>query len=298
MKAVSSLCSFGMLFVFTASAVAQTDRLIFPPDPVEAEKLRQFTDLMSQSRKMVKNGDLGEAVLTLQRAIATAQRMKARSNYPYYALATVYEKQGKPELALQAYSEAVYWEPKINDWYAPGTQLTDIAMDYAMLAAKMGKESLAKEMYYWGMRWFNANQQSFVEPIPFRVVFDPDPSMEVWEYSPEMLSLAASVLKVASVTASPFTSSDERETIRKNLPELARRLAPRWLFLEFYERFRTAGEKTFEVYKLEIAAAAKTDLERSWILSASRENRIDKTGWELRKKSPVVQKRNPDILGK
>lgn len=298
MKAVLTLVALGMLFFVRASAVAQADRLIFPPDPVEAEKLRQFTDLMSQSRKMVENGDLGDAVLTLQRAIATAQTMKARSNYPYYALATVYEKQGKPELALQAYSEAVYWEPKINDWFAPGTQLTDIAMDYAMLAARMGKETLAKEMYYWGMRRFNANQQSFIEPIPFRVVFDPDPSMEVWEYSRDNLCFAARVAKFASRTNSPFASSIDWDATKKILMEHSGRLAPGWLFLEFLEKYNSADEETFEAYKLEKAATAKTDLERSWILSASRENRIDKTGWELRKKSPVVQKRNPDILGK
>ncbi len=294
MKAVSTLVSIGMLFVVTASADAQ-ERQYFSTDPAVVASLKESVRLTWEGEAAYQRDEIASAIQSFRAALAIQRSLKGTVRGSAYGLAKSLQKSGDGKGALIAYAEAVYWDENAKDWQVNGAYSLHVALDYALCAAEQGRPDLAKEMYYWGLRNFNPSGELLKEPIPFCIVFDPDPTLQEWEFTPDRLRVAASAMILADRHFYPFLTTSERKVAYHSAYESASRLVPGWLFLEFLEKYNNADEETFEAYKLERAAVAKTDLERSWILSASRENRIDKTGVELRKNSPVVQKRNPHV---
>ena len=263
---------------FCALCLAQGTKNIKPIPPAELEKADRAAKALDQGAAHMAKGEYDDAIRQFRIAMLAELSYRGRqSSSGAYYLALAYQKKGENENALDAFSKAVFWERKWGDWMVNGPQTILVAMDYAMLAAKVGDHAKAKEMYYLGLRDFNGYGEKVREPIPFLVVFDPEPGMDYWEYSSDNLILAATMAKA------PYMNSQCIPMVKE-----IRASKPDWLVpIVFLATFGSTEESA--QFFAAARSMAKTAEERELIEKTKGKERIDMTGANRRKASVVVQ---------
>lgn len=252
----------------------------FPESPEEGRKHTEIAVALDAGEALLKRGKLDLAIAKFREARAIEETLRSKSCSAGYELAKALTLAGKPGEALKVYEKCLVWRPGADDWHVNGPVATYLYADYAILAARQGDQAKAKEIYYLLMRTFNGFGESVQEPIPFLVVFDPDPNMDVWQYTADNLVLAATMMKLA-------TSSGGQ----KGELEEIRRQAPGWAFPAAFQAGLRLGQGDGEL-RAQAMALAKTAREREWIRTMDVKSMRRLTlGVEMRKASPVVQSR-------
>jgi tetratricopeptide (TPR) repeat protein len=272
----------GIGLMLTATANGQgIGREIQPIPPAIQRIFDEISATLTVADNHLERNELDRAIEQYRRVMKLEASIYGNRGNGAYGLAQALTRADRPAEAMDAYAKAVWWEERRNDWSVTGPPVIEFAMDYAMLAARQGDVARAKEMYYFGMRQFNRYGGKSYEPIPFLVVFDPDPSpeMEVWEYSESNLRAAALMAKVAS------QGSKDRPLIDE-----VRKLAPNWSFPLAFLAESPVGKPNEEFMALALQLA-RNDQERAWIGLLKSKDRIDLTGFQLRKASPAVNTR-------
>jgi tetratricopeptide (TPR) repeat protein len=218
---------------------AQEDRGKPVPRDILA-KGDKVSRLIDRGEGLLAIGKAGEAVDVMLQAVALENTIgdgfRSSANY---ALARALTQAGRDEEALKAYRSSVEWSEKAGDLEVNGPLLEPLAMDYAALLAKCGHDAEAKEIYYFGLRNLNPYGERRFEPIPFIVVFDPDPNGVYWEYSRTKLEAAALMAK-----AGQMQNHDEATA------EKARKLAPDWFYPVLWQANRHGNARKSKLFDL------------------------------------------------
>ncbi|MCG9895244.1 MAG: hypothetical protein MH204_07200 [Fimbriimonadaceae bacterium] len=294
MKTVKKMTMMAMAMFAAAAAHAQTTgpvggHYIPPTPPDQLAAGRAQSKVRMEAEALFAEGKLEEAIakyrLLLSMMPGPGQRMPEAGSGASARLAKLLELADRPHEALAAYAGAIYWDAREHDWRGWSVDVT--VPDYAILAAKLGHEELAKEMYYLALRNFNTGGSRFQEPVPYIVVFDPDPTMDVWTYSTNGLIAAATMLKVNGSTEGC-----------EHLAEV-KRLAPQWIVPRLYEfNFDVPGREIVG-RRQELLPFARNERERQWVLSLRPldvKDRWQTEGAELRRNSKVVQSRKGPVV--
>lgn len=260
-----------------------------PPPPEWIRQQEATGVLRNRIRDLERQGKWQEVITACKDLIALESRppmaMK-RHSHAYWRLARAYEQLDQSPDALDAYQKSISWIPEFADW--DGNQFQ--VLDYAISAAKQGQVEKAKEMYYLGLRKYNAAK--IHEDLPFLVVFDPDPGMDYWEYSTVNLEAAARMLKIVGGQV----SGDVAEWVkisRGELPnpiDIVLSLKPDWLIPQLMKAGGHRAEKAKSVL-----GYVHTQREHQWLAEWALEDRVkDKErrmlSNQMRKLSKVVQK--------
>jgi tetratricopeptide (TPR) repeat protein len=200
-------------------------KAISPPNLELQAKDTKVRSLVDRAEQLKSKGKIDAAAKTLKEAIAI-ERTYAYPNFltgVASRLARMLVSAGRDEEAVAAYRQCFAWDIRRGDLEGH----PENAVGFALLLSKLGKVEEAKAMYYWVLRNFNGgrgydgvwnlNGLRFFEPVPFLVVFDPDPDAVVWEYTPDRF-------RAAVLMVSQFGSADP-----KAIDEI-RKLAPDWFW--------------------------------------------------------------------
>jgi hypothetical protein len=135
-------------------------------------------------------------------------------------------------------------------------------MEYAILLAKQGRAEDAKAIYYFGLRSCLAPRTRSEEPVPFLVVFDPDPEGIYWEYTPQRLEAAALMVQAMLSSGSTDFATNVRTTDRQWV-ERVRALAPDWFYPVLYmANTKNLDSPAREQLTAQAEAMARPGLER------------------------------------
>jgi hypothetical protein len=247
-------------------------RIIHPPEPVEEAKNARVVELIDRAKQLVRSNDDQGAIAKLQEAAAVEATMANFHARAKYALASMYVKQNRIPMALEAYRATLTWNPAANFGFHQGDLNIgshagiDSVMEYAILLAKEGRAEDAKAMYYLGVRAVMLQPQGrSQEPAPFLIVFDPDPEGIYWEYSPQRLE--AAVLMVQAMLASGVQDfATNTWTSSRQFIERVRALAPDWFYPVLYmANQRDYGSPEREQLLAQADALAKPGLEERYI---------------------------------
>jgi tetratricopeptide (TPR) repeat protein len=255
---------------------AQGGKDIRPIPPETLRKLDLMNEATDRAEALLAKGLFDEAIWEFRRAVEIEDTIPGWFSSGHYDLAKALVVAGRNEEAMEAFAKAVKWDEKRGDWYVNGPPPYRIAMDYAILAAKQGDERKAKEMYYFGLRRFNSGADKYVEPVPFIVVFDPDPLMDVWEYSPEALTAAALMAHVSYQ--------------RPEFLQEVKRLKPDWMLPVAFEGLHSFGTKRDELLGI-ARGLARSEREIMWLDQARNKDRLDRVqdiGLMLRRRSTAL----------
>lgn len=211
-----------------AIACGQT-KAIGPPNPEMNAKAARVRQLEVEAEQLAAKGKIDDAATALREAMS----IERTHPYPSFVtgaatlLARLFEQSGRDQEALDAYRNCFAWDSRIHDLDGGSGN----AEDYALVLSKLGKVEEAKAMYYYALRHFNGGPtfnggwrldgDRSIEPVPFLVVFDPDPNAVVWEYTPERFR--AAVLMLSQVGHADHKVIDE-----------IRKLAPDWFWPAAY----------------------------------------------------------------
>jgi tetratricopeptide (TPR) repeat protein len=304
-----------VLVLVCFSAAAQTDQdwnkaIKMPPE--ELAKMERAGAALSRGRALMKENNVEEAISAFREAIAVHNTMRGFYSSGNYELAKALVLAGRPEEALAAYKNAINYREDWKDLHVNGPPAVRLAMDYAILLAKRGKDDEAKAMYYYGLRaGYNSGPdvQGYIEPFPFMVVFDEDPSMTVWGYTPERLIAAATMARLAT-DGDRLTGDGALETTKK--VKLVEASSPDWAFPSVYRFRNMTYREGREFLDLAFGLAANDD-ERAWInkyyeaLASSQgasdmaqrlrdtERELAAIGHARRRASPVLQQAKLDL---
>jgi tetratricopeptide (TPR) repeat protein len=269
--------------------------------PVLREKIRRASVARDEGEALLKQGKLDLAIVAFRRAVAAEEVLRKDHGYfgssGSYRLAKALTQSGRAEEALVAYRKAFWWSEKRQDLESNGPPFTDLGADYALLLAKAGKYEEAKAMYYWVMRqWI---QVGGYEDFPFLVVFEPDPTMVVWENKPEKILSAILMLRALH--------TQELGSRRERIAEVRSR-EPAWIVPFVYANQRGNWDTAW--IRQAATLAANPD-EEAWIAafdevlaSSSLEQqrvarevkrRLEKMASERRKNSPVLLRAKQDM---
>ena len=264
--------------IIALSAGALPQKNVKPISPELLEKVDRARDAINRGDEYMAKGAITDAIREYKIATEIGSTLpNGGSSSGVYQLAKAYQTQGSYTEAMDAFSKAVKWNKKWGDWSVNGPQAILVAMDYAMLAAKVGDHAKAKEMYYWGLRVFNRYGGKDFEPYPLLVLFDPEPGMDVWEYSADALVLAATMAKAPHMNSRCIPMVKE---IRASKPD--------WLVPVVFLATFGSTEESAQFYAA-ARSMAKTAEERELIEKTKGKERIDMTGANRRKASVVVQ---------
>jgi tetratricopeptide (TPR) repeat protein len=261
-------------------------RTVYTMNPELRAKYDKANEATRRGEAFLKLGQIEDAIKAFREAVRISDTIGSFSSSWNYDLAKALTTAGRTKEALAVYKKAIRWDPVRKELDINGPPAIDITMDYAMLLAKSGKEDEAKAIYYYGLRYFNWDAQSVVEPFPFLVVFDPDddPNATVWDYSPENLEAAATMAKAS------FLGWDLDYKLVK-----VRKLQPTWILPVVSQASnKTPGPKRDELINL-AKALAKNDEERSWIKAFLKGENLAKVGLAMRKSSSVLNKAKADL---
>jgi tetratricopeptide (TPR) repeat protein len=258
---------------------AQGGKDIRPIPPETLRKLDLMNEATDRAEALLAKGLFDEAIWEFRRAVEIQDTIPGWASTTKYNLAKALVVAGRNEEAMEAFAKAVMWDEKRGDWYVNGPPAERLAMDYAILAAKQGDERKAKEMYYFGLRNFNPFGEAGFEAMPFIVVFDPDPLMEVWEYSPEALT-----------TAALMAHASHRGTGWRELVQEVRRRKPDWMLPIVFESFSYASGQRDEMLGI-ARGLAKSEREIMWLEQVRNRDPLhkwNKVGADLRRQSTAL----------
>ena len=312
MKARTTLI-IGLLVASLNLALAQGGST-FKGIPAEELALHDKANgAIHRGREFLKENKLEEAIAAFREAILIHREANRRfggfTGSGYYELAKALTMADRPQEALVAYKSAFQWDPKRKD-FVLGGPASRFLMDYAILLAKNGREEDAKLVYHFYLsRHHNLYAGGYIEPFPFIVVFDEDPSMTVWEYTPERLIAAATMARLAA-DGDRLTGDGALETTKK--VKLVEATSPDWAFPSVY-RFRNMTYPEGREFLDFAFGLAANDDERAWInkyyeaLGSSQgasdmaqrlrdtERELAAIGHARRRASPVLQQAKLDL---
>lgn len=247
--------------ILTAMFIVLTVRA---QDP-EARRLQEESDALRRRAYVLMSEKKYDETIALFRGVVRLWNETGRfSTRNYYDLAQALTAANRIEEALDAYRHGVIYEPAKGELWINASQ-TSYAMDYAILLAKCERADEAKAVYYYGLRRFNEQTHpggkdyeaigGHQEPFPFLVVFDQDPSMTVWQYTPERLTAAALLIKLAGLgpQATPHAMKQVRDT------------APDWINPAMYMVWQGVVDRKEADRFAEAASLARTPEEREWV---------------------------------
>lgn len=227
--------------------------------PIPPEKLaiyKRTGDAKDRGRALLEKNKIEEAIREFREAIAIEKEIERRygdfNSVGHYELAKALTLAKRNEEALAAYKQAFRWSPKRQDLEHNGPPLIHLAMDYALLLHRCGKVEEAKAIYYFFLcrGWSDDGHH---EPFPFLVVFDPDPTMMVWDYTPERFLAAVTMARAPYMNAERFSYA-----------ETARQMEPSWIVPAVYLwpwDSKTRGKAGYDL----AVNLARTDEEKEWM---------------------------------
>lgn len=261
MKMLHLGCLIGIAFFVLTDSLSQT-RDIRPEDPAEAAKSIQVKGLLEQARILMSRGSVSEALPALQQAAviqATMVGFKATANLE---IARTFVKLGRNPDALEAYRRVFCWNARKEDLDVGAGPIIHPVMEYAILLAKNGRAEDAKAMYYFGLRNLNDSDR-WKEPVPFLVVFDPEPEGIQWEYTPERLEAAA--LMTQALHGGWMDFATREQMLPMQIVARVRQLAPDWFYPVIYKAARGWNSERGPQLVSEAEALARPGLERQLV---------------------------------
>ena len=274
----------GLLVVSTSLALAQSRSNPKPIPPELLAKYEQASKAIDRGQQHLKNDQIDEAIAAFREAVAIYDSVPGFTSSGNYELAKALTKAGRTEEALATYRKAVLWDSNRKDFRVIGSHHVQVIMDYAILLARSGKEEDAKVVYYSGLRMFNLHESSRYEPFPFLVVFDPDPTMTVWEYTPERLIAAVKMAKA------PDVGGDERQA----LVDEVRLMEPNWILPVVYKASRRSGQ--WRTHYIDLAMSlARNEEERTWVREMHADDEPQEIGRNRRLASTVLNEAKLDL---
>ena len=226
-----------------------------PIDPKLLAKIEKSRATIDLGNGLLRESKIEEAIVEFRKAIEIENTFGYFTSVGRYELAKALTVAGRLDEAIVAFKSALKWNSVRQDLTGNGPVLTLIAMDYAMVLARVGKTSEAKSIYYFGLREFNVGALETFEPVPFLVVFDPDPNATVWEYSEQKLIAAATMAKA------PYMNIETTKLV-----EQVRSMEPSWSLPVAFQASRKLGKKREELLNIALRLT-KSSLERSRIES-------------------------------
>lgn len=219
--------------ILASHALAQGGKVIRPENPIVTAKRAEIRALQERARVLLRSDQIEQAISVLREATAIeASLVDGTWGLSGQELARLYVKLGRTEEALEAYRMLFRWDKA--GWVPTGWDLVGPRiprMEYAILLAKAGRPEDAKAMYYSELRRFNGGGR-FKEPVPFLVVFDPEPEGVYWEYSPERLEAAALMIVALEGGTVDFVTREQTPT--RDILRRVRALAPDWFYPVMY----------------------------------------------------------------
>lgn len=247
---------------------------------------------LDRGRALLQRNEIEAAIAAFRECIQIENTIPGPTSSGSYELAKALVLAKRPKEALEAYKHAFWWSAKKQDLATNGPPMMKLGTDYAILLAQCGMEEEAKAMYYWAMRQFRGDSSK--EPIPYLVVFDPDPTMTVWEFSREKLISALMMLRAV------FSENEARDRAQEVLKR-----EPSWIvpvmFLASLDRSQydlaynlatTAEEK--EWVRRYDAAFAASKYEQNEVRKRIAQGLAD-IGAQRRKNSSVLAQAKLDI---
>ncbi|MBV6491930.1 MAG: hypothetical protein M5U21_04410 [Fimbriimonadaceae bacterium] len=220
--------------ILASHALAQGGKVIRPENPIVTAKRAEIRALQERARVLLRNDQVEQAISVLREATAIEASLDFGTwGVSGQSLARLYVKLGRTEEALEAYRMLFRWDKA--GWVPSGWDLVGPripTMEYAILLAKAGRPEDAKAMYYSELRRFNGSGQRPAEPVPFLVVFDPEPEGVYWEYSPERLEAAALMIMALEGDSADFVTQEWTHT--RDIMRRVRALAPDWFYPVMY----------------------------------------------------------------
>ncbi|MCK6631705.1 MAG: hypothetical protein L6Q31_04945 [Fimbriimonadaceae bacterium] len=221
--------------IVASHALAQGGKVIRPENPIVTAKRAEIRALQERARVLLRSDQIEQAISVLREATAIEASLDFGTwGVSGQSLARLYVKLGRTEEALEAYRMLFRWDKAgwvPSGWDLVGPRIS--MMEYAILLAKAGRPEDAKAMYYSELRRFNGGGQRSAEPVPFLVVFDPEPEGVYWEYSPERLEAAA--LMIMALEGGPADFVTQEHTLPRDIVRRVRALAPDWFYPVMYQ---------------------------------------------------------------
>lgn len=247
-----------------------------PISPEVLAKIDRIQDLLLKARDLVNSQKLGDAIKILTEAVAIERTLSGNASGARYELAQAKVSAGDVSEALKIYKSMLTWDARRQDWTVNGPSTCRVAMDYAMAAAQHGDKELAKQMYYFGLRSFNLFGEWEIEPLPFLVVFDPEPGMDAWDYTSDKLAAAAFMVKAGSAGGNP------------EMMMRASALVPEWQLPKAWAALYRGDRNGID----EVMRSADTRL-KAQLAEASENRKSQMAGLQKRKASKVINSQKP-----
>ncbi len=255
--------------------------------PLTAEREAQFAfwkSKIDEAERLEKQRKWEDA----SSAFIEAHQIRQRDGLGFesssmYGLGRVRREQGRLTESVLAYQAAIAWSSSRQDWTANGPRYKVFAADFAIVAAEAGETALSREMLSFLLRWLS-KEGADDERIPILVTFEPSAGFVQWQDSATRLK----ALALAILVAEGGLSHERREETLTQI-EL---LAPDWYWPHAFRASRPDHSSYATAESL-----SANDEERLWL---RRRANGDKTIWrdaaERRANSPVIQRRNRDLL--
>lgn len=262
---------------YSAPALAQGQ-----PMPQErVELMQRMGRLAREGERLIARGQVDDGLAKL---IEAKRLEETIPGMPWGSVAATLGKAlddlGQPIEALAAFKDSLRYDARTGDLDTFGPYGIH-TMDYAILLARQGRLQDAKAVYYYVLRHLSERGEAEFEPIPFLVVFDPDPTMTVRELTPEKLIAAATMVRAMW------------ETAPKKTAERAHELEPTWLFPVMFLAKLTSDRRD---ERLALARnLARTDEEREWVRTFDLRATRNEIGRRRRVASPVLQRAKRDL---
>lgn len=221
-------------------------------EPEWLGRANKASNLTTQGRELARKGQLEEAMALFRQAIEINKTVPAFRSAAHYELAKALALVDRVDEALEQYKQAFRWAPGAKRLGTNGPPFPYVHLDYAILLARAGRAEDAKAVYYDALRDYNYPPSHYKEPVPFLVLFDPEPGMTYWEYSPEKLILAARTVRAM-------------DTSRKEDILEIRRLEPSWYLPALMLVLMSSGAERSGLHVL-AENLATNDEERGWVL--------------------------------
>lgn len=291
---LQSTIAISLLLAMGASAYAQlgNDRSKLPPEPAEQTSARKrVNEAVNKAAALAKTpGKLDEGITALRAALemskAFDQRYSSFSSHAARELAKALIQAKRDAEALDTFREGFRWSPERGDLINTGFYLDEIA-DYALLLLNAGKTEEAKAMYYYAMRGWGDNGYQY---FPYLIVFEPDPTMTVWESTPD--KLLSAILMLRAIHSNDHTGQKERiEEVRKREPS--------WILPVFY-----ANQNFDAAWFNQVAGVASDQHEKEWVfmyeqaftLSDAEQRNAVREVWLKLGKIAAERRKNSEVL--
>lgn len=205
-------------------------------------------------------------------------------------LGRVFARLGKTQEAFDEYRRSLHWRH-----FGPAFHSTNGTIEYGQFLARNGKSREAISLYY-NLLWHRSfGEPAYLpsdEPIPYLVLFEPEPGMVAWTYTPDRMVAAFEVLR-----------HDDSGEIPEQMIRV-RQLVPDWAYPVVRQAANTPTTEGRRALLDEARPMTKSQEERDWIdqYEASlkvpfRERvRLSAIGMERRRASKVLERARLELF--